>query len=367
MTTATGSRLEKLAENLRRDGLDCFFAHDPISMGYLTGYREGAGERFMTLAIHKSGEVRLICPALSEAQARREGISNIRAWKDGENHLVHFEELARDWDLDSGMLAVDATMPARMLLEMQGALPAALFRNGEQLLSELMRRKDPFELDLLLQAAKIADDTWIEVLPQLRAGMTEAEVATLLLDGMTRRGGKPYFAIVAAGKGGAEPHHLSDDTPLRDGDVVVIDFGCEVSGYKSDITRTIAIGSASDRAREVYEIVFRAHMAAREAIRPGVPGEQIDQAARKVIEDAGYGEYFYHRLGHGIGMNGHEAPNMVAGNTEPLEPGNCFSVEPGIYIEGEFGVRIENIVYCTEDGYKSFNDDPSPTLLIAEN
>jgi Xaa-Pro aminopeptidase len=360
----SAQRIAALAESLEAAGIDCFLAHDPITMGYLHGFHEGAGERFLTLAISKGGEVRMICPALSESQARRAGMQNVVSWKDGEDPAALFESLAREWNLESGIIAVDATMPARLLLQLQGILPAALFRNGEDFASALMSRKSAEELEHMRVAGRMADEAFAAVAPQVKAGMTERHVARMLLDAMAKLGGQPDFAIVATGKGAAEPHHISDDTLLRRGDVVIMDFGCSYEGYKSDITRTVAIGEASDKAKKVYETVYRAHMAGRKHIRPGVPAEDVDQAARQVIDEAGYGPYFFHRLGHGIGMQIHEAPNIVAGNTHPLEPGNCFSIEPGIYIEGELGVRIENIVACTEDGHESMNVDPSPTLMI---
>ncbi len=360
----SAQRIAALSENLKANGIDCFLAHDPVTMGYLHGFHEGAGERFLTMAIGMSGEVRMICPALSESQARRAGLQNVVSWKDGEDPGALFEQLAKEWNLETGIIAVDATMPARLLLQLQAILPAALFRNGEAFTSELMRRKSPQELEFMRVAARMADDAYAEVAPSIREGMTERHVAKLLLDAMAKLGGQPDFAIVATGKGAAEPHHISDDTPLKRGDIVIMDFGCSFEGYKSDITRTAAIGEASARAHEVYETVYRAHMAGRAKIGPGIPAEHVDQAARSVIEEAGFGRYFFHRLGHGIGIQIHEAPNIVAGNSDPLEAGNCFSIEPGIYIEGELGVRIENIVACTPDGHESLNVDPSPTLAI---
>lgn len=357
------ARVGRLVEALQEAGVDAFITQDPVSMGYLAGLHEHPGERFMAYCISPRGDVRFICPALSESQARRAGVEDVRPWKDGEEPLDHFERLAKDWGLKSSIVAVDPTVPARMLLKMQDVLPAALFRDGEDLLSSVMARKDEHELDLLTRAGKIADEAFDEVLPQIKAGMTELEVSRLLVGAMGARGGKPFFCIVAAGRNGAEPHHLSDDTVLKEGDVVILDFGCDLEGYKSDITRTICIGAASDRAKQMYDLVFRAHMAARAAIWPGVPASEVDAAARRVIEEGGCGPAFFHRTGHGIGSQGHEAPYISAANHVPLEPGNCFSIEPGVYFEGEFGIRIENIVTCTQDGYRSFNVDPSSTLL----
>ncbi|CAN5379944.1 Xaa-Pro peptidase family protein [soil metagenome] len=364
MSKHPSDRTLALANRLGEAGIDAYLAWDPITMGYMEGFFEGSHERFLTLAISAKGDVQLICPSLSAAQARRGGIVNIDSWADGEDPLALFADLAVKWDLKSGIIAVDATMPSRMLLQLQSVLPAALFKNGEELVSAGMGRKDADEIDKLHRSGRIADDTYIEVLPQIKAGMTENELGRLLKDGMSNRGGKPTFCIVAAGRNGAEPHHLTDDTVLERGDVVIIDFGCELEGYQSDITRTVAIGEASDEAKKVYDIVYRAHMAARAAIRPGVSGEAIDNGARDVIVAAGYGPQFYHRTGHGIGMNGHEHPNMVAGNVTPLVAGNCFSIEPGIYLEGNFGVRIENIVACTESGHMSMNDEPASELYV---
>lgn len=357
-------RIAALAAALEKASVDAFFAWSPITMGYLHGLHESAHERFLALAISQKGEVRLIAPALTESQARRVGVEDVRPWKDGEDPLVHVRQLAKDWNLDSAIVAVDDEMPAKMLIEIQDVLPRTNFRPGGSIASSLMRRKSSEELDLLKRAGKIADDAWDAVLPTLKAGQTEVEVSKRLYAEMEARGGKPTFAIVATGPNGAEPHHLSDDTPLKEGDVVILDFGCSLGGYQSDITRTIAIGNASEEAKKVYEIVLQGHNAGRKAIRAGVTAGSVDAAARQVIDDAGYGEAFFHRLGHGIGQRGHEEPYIIGGSDVELLPGDCFSVEPGIYLEGRFGVRIENIVSATEDGHVSMNAEPAPSLLI---
>jgi len=332
-------------------------------MGYLHGYHEHAGERFMAMCIHSSGQMRMICPALSQSQATRAGMQDIRSWKDGEDPLALFEELADDWDLKSAIIAVDSDMPARMLLQMQSVLPAALFKSGETQLAQLMRIKGQDEIDVLLKAGEIADKAFEVVFPQIRAGLTEREVAKLLSEAMSERGGQPMFCIVATGANAAEPHHLTDDTVLADGDVLIMDFGCNVGGYNSDITRTVSVGKASDKAKQVYDIVYRAHMAGRDASRAGATCGSVDAAARGVIEAAGFGKYFVHRTGHGLGMNIHEEPYIIGGSEVVLEPGNCFSIEPGIYLAGELGVRVENIVVTTAEGHLSMNAEPHPSIL----
>jgi Xaa-Pro aminopeptidase len=366
MQAAAEQRTDRLVRELQASGIDAFFAWSPVTMSYLHGFGEGGGERFLLLAVREDGDVRMICPALSETQAKRSGIKDVRPWRDGEDPLEHFRSLVGDWNLKTGVVAVDDELPAHMLLAMQAAMPDAILRTGSELTSKLMRVKDAQELEYMDRAARIADDALGEGLRAIRPGATELDVEAAINEAMRRLGGKPAFCIVAAGANGAEPHHLSDQTALQRGDVVVLDFGCTVAGYYSDITRMAAVGEASDEAKKVYEIVLRAHRAARNAIRPGVTAESVDSAARAVIEDAGFGKQFMHRLGHGIGMRGHEEPNMVAGNRHLLEVGNCFSVEPGIYLPGKFGVRIENIVTVTESGHRSLNDEPEDELPILD-
>ena len=210
----------------------------------------------------------------------------------------------------------------------------------------------------------MADDAYEEVKPKIKAGMTERQIERMLFDGMERRGGKVNFGIVGAGPNGAEPHHATDDTVVKPGDVLILDFGCDVEGYRSDITRVVAVGHASPKASEVYRVVYAAHMAGRKAAVGGATCGAADAAARAVIEEAGYGPQFMHRLGHGIGLQGHEMPYLMPKSTVVLEPGDCFSVEPGIYLAGNFGVRIENILTATASGNESFNDEPSPELEI---
>lgn len=360
----SANRISRFGTEIGEVGADAFFAWHPVSMTYLHGFGEGAHGRFMTLAVRNSGEAALICPSLSVTQARRSGIEDIRSWSDGEDPIELFHALAEEWDLRSGILLVDDGMPAHMLLKMQEALPAALYKPGLEVLSKLMRKKDEHELKLMQRAADIADKALEPALAQLRQGMSEIEFAGVVNNEMRRRGGTPVFCIVATGANSAEPHHQSDDTPIMEGDVVLLDYGCSVEGYNSDITRVVAFGRATEEARNVYGIVYKAQEAARRVIKAGLPAEDVDRAARKFISDAGYGEFFMHRTGHGIGLRGHEDPYIVEGNSEPLKVGECFSVEPGIYLPGKFGLRIENIVTPTIHGHESFNEEPSERLQI---
>ncbi len=357
------SRLNRFQQILADAGIDAYFACTPVSMGYLSGFFEDPHERMMMIAFRPGGDPAMIAPSLSATHAAHTGISDIRTWSDGEDPAEVFASLASDWNLKTGVIGVDDEMPASFLVPMQATLPAALFKAAGNQMAQLRKVKDESELDAMRRAAKIADRALAEAIGMIASGVSERNVADTLFDAMRSKGGNPTFAIVAVGANGAEPHHLSGDDRIKAGDMVVMDWGCEIDRYQSDMTRTLACGNATDEAKLVYRTVYKAQAEARAAIRPGVPAEDIDAAAREVITDSGYGEYFIHRTGHGIGMVGHEPPHIVAGNAEPIVVGQCFSVEPGIYLPGKFGVRIENIVAVTEDGHESFNEEPSEELI----
>lgn len=357
------AREQKLAAILGREGIDAFLAWSPPTLAYLRGFAEGAAERFLVYGIAANGQATFVGPALSENQVRRAGVKDVRVWADGEDPIALFKALAQEWHLSSGIIAVDDEMPSLMLLQIQKALPAALFRSGGEILGQAARQKDREELNCLRKAGSIADRAFEVVCPQIRAGMTELDLNRLLSNAMADLGGIPTFCIVGTGANGAEPHHVTDSTVLTEGDVVVIDFGCTFGGYHSDITRMVCLGPATQRQKEVYAAVYDAHMAARSAIRAGVTAGQVDAAARSVLQERGWAEYFVHRTGHGVGLRIHESPYIAPASEEVLLAGDCFSIEPGVYLPGEFGVRIENLVTATESGHESFNAEPPSSLL----
>ena len=217
--------------------------------------------------------------------------------------------------------------------------------------------KDADEIERLAAAGAAADASLEEIVQVRFAGRTENEVAADLAALLRKHGHSQVdFTVVGSGPNGANPHHEAGERTIQEGDMVVLDFGGLKDGYGSDTTRTVHVGEPTDEEREVYEIVKRAQQAGFEAVRPGVACQEIDRAARKVIADAGYGEYFIHRVGHGIGLTTHEPPYMVEGEERLIEPGMCFSIEPGIYLPQRFGVRIEDIVVATEDGGRRLNN-----------
>jgi Xaa-Pro aminopeptidase len=225
--------------------------------------------------------------------------------------------------------------------------------------------KDPAEIDLLRRAGVIADGVAARLATHRFTGETELQVSQMVGE-MVKAGGNESadFAIVGSGPNGASPHHDPGDRRIDSGDPIVIDFGGRYHGYSSDTTRMFHVGKPSRRYLEVHAVVLDAQQAAVDAVRPGVSAESVDAAARRVISEAGYGDYFVHRTGHGIGMDTHEDPYIVAGNTQLLEPGMVFSIEPGIYLPGEFGVRIEDIVVCTGDGAERLNNSPREVVIV---
>lgn len=358
------SRLTRLAQVLAQEGVPAALLNAPITMDYMTGFAEGAHERFLALAIHQSGRVTLICPALSVSQAQRVGIEDVRGWRDGENPYALLTQLFDEWSINHGPVAVDDEYWAKHLLAMQQAAPNVRFVSAGNLVSQIMRQKDEEELALLRYAGGIVDAVWSEAAEWLQAGLSEREVEQRIRTAVTDQGGIPTFCSVGSGPAGAEPHHLNDDRVLVPGDVVVLDFGAEYRGYQADITRTFAISRADDEQESVYQTVYRAHMAALTAARIGAIPADVDATARQVIEEAGFGEFFVHRTGHGIGRRVHEAPDIAAYNRDPLREGDCFSIEPGIYLPGRFGVRLENIATAGPRSGISLNAPISPEMPV---
>jgi D-alanyl-D-alanine dipeptidase len=222
------------------------------------------------------------------------------------------------------------------------------------------------EIERLVAAGEAADASFEDIAGVRFAGRTESDIAADLAGFLRAHGHSQVdFTVVGSGPNGANPHHEMSDRVIEEGDMVVLDFGGLKEGYGSDTTRTVHVGEPSDEEREVHEIVRHAQQAGFEAVRPGVACQEIDRAARKVIADAGYGEYFIHRVGHGIGLTTHEPPYMVEGEEHLIEPGMCFSIEPGIYLPGRFGVRIEDIVVATEDGGRRLNNTPHEMRIVA--
>lgn len=351
-------RLDRIRAELGRLGQDALLVVPGPDFFYLTGVSVYAGKRLLALVTPREGTPKILTPVMNVPQL--EGVvpgAEVRGWPDEEGYPAPLARLVADMGLESATIAVDDEMRSAFLLDLQQACPRMRTVQAGPVMRALRIRKDAAELARMDEAAAIADAAIPAAHAACRPGVTESAVAAVVQQAMESAspGAKCYGCIVASGPNSALPHHETEMRTLERGDVVILDYGCTWHGYYSDITQCVSLGPPSDEARRVREAVWEAQQRAIEAIRPGVPCEAIDRAARETITRAGYGEYFIHRTGHGIGLQVHEAPYMVAGNTEPLAEGMCFSIEPGIYLPGRFGVRVEVIVTVTADGCRLLN------------
>lgn len=239
------------------------------------------------------------------------------------------------------------------------ASATASFKSADKAIAHCRSIKNQEEINRMRKAVSIAQESLKAILPQIKAGLSEKEVAAELCIELYRHGSEhplPFSPIVSTGPNGANPHAKPSARRLQGGDLLIIDWGASWQGYCSDLTRTFAIGEVEPEARRIHELVCKANNAGRRAAQPGTVCSSVDHAARSIIEAAGYGNFFHHRTGHGIGMEGHEEPYIHAGNADPLKPGMCFTIEPGIYLPGKYGVRIEDDVLISEDGCRSLSD-----------
>jgi D-alanyl-D-alanine dipeptidase len=332
---------------------------------YLIGYEPMPLERPTALVVTAEGAPALIVPALERplaAEAPGADAIELVDWRDGEDpYALIISRIG-----NGGMVFVGDRIWGSHVLALQRAMPGATWTSATPIVGPMRARKDAAELDALRRAAGAADAALGDLLTEPLEGRTERAVAATLAERLVARGhDTAEFTIVASGMNGASPHHEPTDRRITSGDAVVLDFGGTVDGYCSDTTRTVVVEEADERLRTVHAVVEAAHRAATEAVRPGVEIQAIDRAARAVIEEAGFGERFIHRTGHGIGLEVHEPPYAAAGDRTILEPGMTFSVEPGIYLENEFGVRIEDIVAVTSDGVESLNTTSRALVVVA--
>lgn len=359
------ARMARLVDQAVDAGLDGVIVTPGPDLVWLTGYRPTAvTERLTMLFVAPNMRPTLLVPILERPDAEAaDGASAIGMtdWVDGTDP---YEAASRLLQPD-GRFGISDSAWAMHLLGLQSALPDTRFGALSQRLPMMRALKDDNELGRLSLAGAAADATFEEILKVRFAGRRETDVAADLARLLRECGHEQVdFTVVGSGPNGANPHHEAGDRVIERGDAVVLDFGGLMHGYGSDTTRTVSVGEPSRELREVHEIVRRAQQAAFEAVRPGVPCQEIDRVARAVIAEAGYGERFIHRTGHGIGVTTHEPPYMVEGEEQLLQPGMCFSIEPGIYLKGRFGVRIEDIVSVTASGGTRFNNTDQALQVV---
>lgn len=371
MISALVGRLSRARAATAEAALDALFITPSADLCYLLGIpatsHAALSERLTCLVLPANGDPVLIVPRLERpgfdgARLDKLGVQ-IVDWVDGENpHALAASLAGRGHSVG---LADDMT--ARHVLGLRAVLPDARQRLGSEVMRELRMRKDPVEIDALRQAGAAIDRVHARMAELLKPGMTEAQVGAEIATAMLQEGhSAATFVVVGSGPNGASPHHDVSDRVIEPGDIVVVDIGGPIpQGYYSDSTRTYCVGGQpSAEVRDTYAVLQQAQRAAVAAVRPGVTAEQVDAAARTIIAEAGFGEYFIHRTGHGIGLDVHEEPYIVAGNQLVLEPGMTFSVEPGIYLPRRWGARIEDIVVVTEDGCEAFNSRPHELVTL---
>lgn len=344
------ARVAKLQVLLGERKLAGLFLEPGTNSFYFTGFNTGRSERLMALFIPAPGEPLMISPAFEEARVRHEaGFENIYTWEEYENPYALFSRVLTDRGLRSATIAMEPTTRYFVADAISREAPQLTLVNGESLCDALRMRKSEKELALMRLSLDATEACIRQTWTQIKVGMKEQEVAKLLSQNYSALG-LGGGGLIQFGASAAVPHGGPGGKSLEPDQIVLMDCGTKVKGYTSDITRTTVFGKVSSRHEEIWWLVHQAQSAGIAAATAGVTCESVDAAARQIIDDAGYGKYFTHRLGHGIGLEGHEAPYFARGNRTILQPGMTLTVEPGIYIPGEFGVRLEDDIVITESG-----------------
>jgi Xaa-Pro aminopeptidase len=351
MTDFHKEKADKVIEEMKSAGADALLLFPGMDIGYYTGFSIGMSERLAAALIPFSGEPVLIVNELEkELRGQKPWITEVDVWREHEDPI---ELLAGDIDglgLGNAVIGLAEDAPWGWVNRLEARLPSVHFVNATPYLSHERMVKNAQELDWMRMACAISDRALEACFEQMHSGMTEREFSAIISSELRANGGEMGFIQVLFGERAALPHGNPGDTELSPGNSVLVDMGTKIRGYSSDLTRTVFYGEPSKRQRDIYGILHEANNVAYEAVRPGMTCDSLDGTARKVIEDAGFGDFFIHRLGHGIGLQGHEPPWIVRNNELELEPGMTFTIEPGIYIVGEIGIRIEDTVVCTPEG-----------------
>ncbi|MGD8319666.1 MAG: Xaa-Pro peptidase family protein [Gemmatimonadota bacterium] len=368
-TAERAARVEKAKRLMQENGLDALMLTGGTSMVYFTAIRWGGGERLFTVVIPVRGDAFVVCPAFEEDRAREQlalgplGGAEVLTWQEHESPYQRVAQGLKSRGIASGSIGAEETVQFRFSDGVAQAAPALEVVSGTPVTAGCRGVKDAHEIELMTLANEATLTAYKAAYLAMDEGMTQNDFGRLVSLAHERLGFQGGCSV-QTGEYSALPHGSITPQVIREGTIILIDGGCSVEGYRSDISRTFVLGAPTDKMKKVFDIEHRAQTTAWKTAAPGVPAEKVDAAARKIIEDAGYGPgyaYFTHRVGHGIGMDGHEWPYLVKGNTAPLVVGNCFSDEPGIYIRGEFGVRLEDDMHITPDGAALFTPQ-SPSL-----
>lgn len=362
-------RLQRLTQQIVAHGLDGLALVPGPNMAYISGIHSHLSERPIVLILPADDDPAIIIPYLEASKAEAVGIppERIFAWTDEEGYTGAFQQCCAHLELTNYLLGVEALHMRVLEYELlKRYAPDLQTAHADPVMTALRIVKDADEIAAMQKAIAIAETAMQKLIPTIKIGQTEKQIATRLRQELFNQGADSiaFGPIVSAGPNGASPHAVPTDRPIQAGDLLVIDWGCYKDDYPSDITRTFAVGPIEPEFQRIYEAVRLANEQGKLAAGPGVTGAEVDRAARDVIEDAGYGQYFIHRTGHGLGLEIHEPPDMVATNTKPLGIGNVFTVEPGIYLPGRGGVRIEDNLVITADGQQTLTTLPRDLITI---
>jgi Xaa-Pro dipeptidase len=361
------ARQDRARQLIRENALDAILLMEGTSLRYFTGIRWWGGERLFALILPAKGEAFYVCPAFEEGRAREQLAKapagekpDVRVWQEDESPYQRVAQGLKDRGISAGKLGIEETVRFVFADGIGKAAPQTKITSATPVTAGCRMIKSAHEVALMRLAAQVTLAAYEAVFRSLHPGMAQRDVSNLI-DAAYTQLGFPGEASVMVDEATAYPHGLAAPQVIRENSIIMLDDGCTVEGYQSDITRTFVLGKASDKMNRVFDIVLHAQSAALAAARPGAECGSIDAAARKVVTDGGYGpdyKYFTHRLGHGMGMDGHEWPYLVRGNTTQLQANMTTSNEPGIYIPGEFGVRIEDDMHITENGAELFTPKP---------
>lgn len=361
-TPERAARIEKARRLMAAGGVDALLLEGGVTMRYFTGVRWGRSERAFLMVLPASGDPWFLAPKFEESRALEQlAPAPLYTWEEDESPFELLKRAMRERGMSTSVVALEESTRWFVAEGVGKSLSSAKIVSGTPVTAECRAVKSEAEVALMQAANDITAEVYRKSVPQLRPGMTEREFGRIISKEFSAFGVNGG-ALVLFGEASAHPHGLEKEHTLREGDIVLIDGGCTVEEYVSDVTRTTVLGKPTGRMEAIFETVLRSQQAGLRAARPGVPAEEIDAAARKVIDDAGFGpgyRHFTHRLGHGIGMEGHEWFYLVRGNTRPERAGDVHSNEPGIYLPGEFGVRIEDEMLITEDGAKLLLPSPA--------
>jgi Xaa-Pro aminopeptidase len=358
--------MEKIKEKMAEAAFDAFFVSPSSNLFYLSGYAPGGDERLLILVLPAKGEPFLLANLLYKEQTKIIPVEDQVYWKDGEDPFELLKAEIEKRNIKLNKVAIEPQIPAFFSLPLSKTFPSAAFELGSSLIDPLRQYKDESELDLIRKACKESDRAlgiliekggyWI--------GKTETEFFAELSAEISRYGIYDFGASVQVGSNAAIPHYATGRTVIEKGKCLLCDFWGRFRGYYTDCTRTFHFGKPEAEFEKIYSIVLEAHLAAEAKARPGNSLEDVDMAARRIIAKYGYGEYFTHRTGHGLGIDVHEGDSVNTGVKVPIKPGMVFSIEPGIYLPGRFGVRIENLVAIGENGPEVLHSYPRELKII---